>query len=103
VHETMQCFFLRDLGYERNSFGKLTALKMGHAKLATGRRLERSSMVMGTASGGAPAPRTPPSVMVHAGNPPPSDKSARESPMQRQDGSVVAQQWRLGFGQIRTG
>jgi hypothetical protein len=37
------------------------------------------------------------------GDPPPSDEPAREAPMRRLDGSVVARQWRLGFGQICTG
>jgi hypothetical protein len=64
VHETTQGFFLRDLGYERNSFCELTAVKTDHGKLATGRRLGRSSTMVGTASGGAPAPRTPPAVTV---------------------------------------
>jgi hypothetical protein len=64
MHEMKQGFFLLDLGYEKNSFYKLTMVKMDHGKLATGRRLRRSSTVVGTASGGAPAPTTPPPVMV---------------------------------------
>jgi hypothetical protein len=39
VHEMMKGFFLRDLGYERNSFFELTAVKMDHGKLVTGRQL----------------------------------------------------------------
>jgi hypothetical protein len=31
------------------------------------------------------------------GDPPSSDESVRESPVQRLDGSVVARQWWLGF------
>jgi hypothetical protein len=59
VHETTQGFFVRDLGFERNSFCELTAVKMDHRKLATGRRLRRSSTAVGMASDGASAPRTP--------------------------------------------
>jgi hypothetical protein len=47
VHETKQGFLLRDLGYERNLFCELTAVKMDHRKLATGRQLGRSSTVVG--------------------------------------------------------
>jgi hypothetical protein len=32
------------------------------------------------------------------GDPPPSDESVWESPVQRLDDSVAARQWRLGFG-----
>jgi hypothetical protein len=64
VHETAQGFFLLDLGYERNSFCKLTAVKTDHEKLVMGRRHERSSMAVGMVSGGAPAPRTPPAVTL---------------------------------------
>jgi hypothetical protein len=35
VHEMKQGFFLRDLGYERNSFCKLTVVKTDHGKLIT--------------------------------------------------------------------
>jgi hypothetical protein len=59
-----QGFFLGDLGYERKSFCELTTVKTDNGKLATGRRLGRSSMAVGSASGGAPAPRTPPTVTV---------------------------------------
>jgi hypothetical protein len=100
VHETTQGFFLHDLGYERNSFCELTMVKMDHGKLAMGRR---SSTAVGMASGSAPSPWTPPTVMVLAGDPPPSDELARESSVRRLDSSIVAWQWRLGFGQIRTG
>jgi hypothetical protein len=98
-----QDFFLCDLGYERNTFYKLTVVKTDHGKLVMGRRLGRSSMAVGMASGGTPAPRTPPTVMVLVGDPPPCNKSMRESLVRRLDGIVVAQQWRLGFGQISTG
>jgi hypothetical protein len=64
VHETKQGFFLHDLGYERNSFCELTAVKTEHGKLTTGRRLGRSSTVVGMTSSGAPAPRTPSAVTV---------------------------------------
>jgi hypothetical protein len=102
-HQTRCGFFLRGLGDERNLFCELTTVKMDHGKLVTGRRLGRSSTAVGMASGSSPAPRTPPVVAVLVGDPPPSDESAREAPVQRLDGSVVARQWRLGFGQIRTG
>jgi hypothetical protein len=64
VHKTTQSFFLRDLGYERNSFCKLTMVKTDDRKLVTGRRLGWSSTAVGMAFGGAPAPRTPPAVTV---------------------------------------
>jgi hypothetical protein len=64
VHETKQGFFLRNLGYERNSFCELTAVKTDHGKLATGRRLGRSSTAVGMASNSAPATRTPPTATV---------------------------------------
>jgi hypothetical protein len=60
----MQGFFLYGLGYERNSFSELTVVKTDHEKLAMGRWLRRSSTAVGMASGGAPAPRNPPAVMV---------------------------------------
>jgi hypothetical protein len=97
VHETTQGFFLRDLGYERNSFCELTTVKTDHGKLATGRWLGRSSTAVGTTSGGALAPRASLAVVVQAGGPPPSDESVWESPVWWLDGSVVARQWRLGF------
>jgi hypothetical protein len=78
-------------------------VETSHGKLATGRWLKRSSTAVGMASDGAPAPRASPAAAVWAGDHPPSDESARESSVQRLDGSVMAQQWRLGFGQIRTG
>jgi hypothetical protein len=64
VHKTKQGFFLRDLGYEMNSFCELTMVKTEHGKLVTGRQLGWSSMVVATASGGALAPRTPLVVTV---------------------------------------
>jgi hypothetical protein len=64
VHETTQGFFLRDLGYESNLFCEHTAMKTDHGKLAMGRQLGRSSTVVGTTPGGAPAPCTPPTAMV---------------------------------------
>jgi hypothetical protein len=64
VHEATQGFFLRDLGYERNSFCEVTTVKMEHGKPALGRRLGQSSTTVGTASSGAVAPRTPPTATV---------------------------------------
>jgi hypothetical protein len=52
------------LKHEKNSFCELTVVKTDHGKLMTGRRLGRSSTTVGMASGGAPATRTPPAVMV---------------------------------------
>jgi hypothetical protein len=64
MNEMKQGFFLHELGYERNSFCELTVVKTDHRKLATRRWLAPSSMTVGTASGGAPAPRTPTVVTV---------------------------------------
>jgi hypothetical protein len=64
VQKMKQGFFLHDLGYEGNSFCEFTAMKMDHGKLATGRRLERSSTTVGTTFGGALAPRTPSAATV---------------------------------------
>jgi hypothetical protein len=59
MHKMTQGFFLRNLGYERNSFCELTTVKTDDGNLATGRRLGRSSTDVGTVSGDALAPRTP--------------------------------------------
>jgi hypothetical protein len=64
VQETTQGLFLHDLGYERNSFCELTAVKTDHGKLVMGRWLGWSSVAVGMTSSGAPAPRTPPMAMV---------------------------------------
>jgi hypothetical protein len=64
LHETKQGLFFCDLGYESNSFCELTVAKTDHGKLATERRLGRSSTVVLTAFDGALAPRTPLAVMV---------------------------------------
>jgi hypothetical protein len=64
MHEMTQDFFLHNLRYERNSLCELTAVKMDHVKLVTGRRLGRSSMAVGMVFSDAPGPRTPPAVMV---------------------------------------
>jgi hypothetical protein len=50
-------------------------------------------MVVGMASSGGSAPRTPPAVMVLAGDPPQRDESAQESPVWRLDGGVMARQF----------
>jgi hypothetical protein len=39
-------------------------MKTNHEKLAKGRRLKRSSTVVGMVSGGTPSPRTSPAVTV---------------------------------------
>jgi hypothetical protein len=78
-------------------------VETNHGKLTTGRRLGRSSTAMGTASSGAPAPRASPAAAMLVGDPPPSDESVRETLVRWLDDSVVAQQWRLGFDQIRMG
>jgi hypothetical protein len=56
-HQTPIRFFLRDLGYKRNSLCKLIAVKMDHGKLAMGRRLRSSAMVVVAIFDGSPAPR----------------------------------------------
>jgi hypothetical protein len=56
-HQTPIQFFLRDLGYERNSFSKLNAVKMNHGKLAMGRHLRSAAMAMVVTSDGGMAPR----------------------------------------------
>jgi hypothetical protein len=71
-HETPIQFFLRDLGYERNLFCRLTAVETNHWKLATGRRLGSSTMAVVASSGDAPAV-----AVAQAGAPPPSVESAR--------------------------
>jgi hypothetical protein len=55
-------------------------------------------MMVGTVSHDTQAPRSSPAATVQVGDPPPSDESARESPVRWLDGRVVSQQWRLGFG-----
>jgi hypothetical protein len=64
MHHLRWCFFLRDLHDERNPICPLTMVEMNHGKLATGRRLGRSSTAVGTTFGGAPAPRASPTVAV---------------------------------------
>jgi hypothetical protein len=60
MHHLRRCFFLRDLHDERNPICPLTMVETNHGKLATGRRLGRSSTAVGTTSSGAPAPRASP-------------------------------------------
>jgi hypothetical protein len=50
------------------------------------------------ASGGAPAVRTSPTVVVYAGAPPPCDGLEREALVQWLNGDGMAWQWWLGFG-----
>jgi hypothetical protein len=57
VHHLWWCFLLRDLHDKRNPICPRTTVGTNHEKLATGRWLGRSSTVVGTASGGALAPR----------------------------------------------
>jgi hypothetical protein len=75
--------FLRDLGYERNSFCKLTAVKMDHGKLAMGRQLGSFATAVVATFGSAPA------VAVLAGVPP-SIESAWEVLVRWIDGASSA-------------
>jgi hypothetical protein len=52
IHQTLNGFFLRDLGEERNSFCTLTMVEMDHRKLVMGRRLGGSAMAVVATSGG---------------------------------------------------
>jgi hypothetical protein len=64
VHHLRRGFFLRDPCNERNPICPITAMETTEGKLATRERLRRPSAVVGMAFGGAPAPRTAPTVAV---------------------------------------
>jgi hypothetical protein len=86
LHQTLNGFFLRDLGEERIPFCILTTVKTDHGKLVTGRRLGSSATATATTSGSASAPGMAPAVAVVAGTPPPSNELAREAPVRRHNG-----------------
>jgi hypothetical protein len=86
VHQTQARFFLHDLGYERDPIYSLAAAKIMERRLATRRRLERSSTVAGAVSSGAPAPRFAPEAEVQAGPPPPSVELAQDASARWIDG-----------------
>jgi hypothetical protein len=71
-------FFLCDLGDKRNPFCSLTAAETDGGELAVIGRLGQSSIVVGGASGGAPAPGTAPVAALAARTPLLSSSSARE-------------------------
>jgi hypothetical protein len=64
VHHLRQGFFLRDLCDKSNPICPLTMVETTEGKPTTRERLGRPSMVVGTTSGGALAPRTPPTAVV---------------------------------------
>jgi hypothetical protein len=66
----MNCQLLRNLDVERNSFCSLTVVETDGGKLATQRRLRRSSMMVGASSGGAPALESAPATAERLGQPP---------------------------------
>jgi hypothetical protein len=59
-HQTLIQFFLRDLGYKRNLFCTLIAVKPGHKRRLMGRRLGRQLATVRSSSGEAPASRSSP-------------------------------------------
>jgi hypothetical protein len=59
-HQTLIRFFLRDLGYERNLFCPLTAVKLGHKRWSMGRQLGLWLAVVRSSSGEAPTSRSSP-------------------------------------------
>jgi hypothetical protein len=90
-----RCFFLRNLGDEGNPICPLTAVEMTERKPTMRKRLRRPSTAVGTVSGDAPAPRTPPVVAVYMGAPPPLVWWINDGGWLGGSGSVL--------GQIRTG
>jgi hypothetical protein len=57
-HQTLICFFLRDLDDARNPSYSLVAANMGHGGPAVTAQFGRTSMVVGSLLSGASAPRT---------------------------------------------
>jgi hypothetical protein len=66
----MNCRLLRDLDIERNLFCSLTVAETDEGKLATQRRLGRSSTAVGASSGGAPALESALTTAEWIGQPP---------------------------------
>jgi hypothetical protein len=73
------CQLLRDLDDERNSFCSLTVAETDEGKLATQRRLGRSSTTVGASSGGAPALESAIAAVERLGQPPSGLGSARQA------------------------
>jgi hypothetical protein len=73
------CRLLRDLDNERNSFCSLTVAETDGGKLATQRRLGRSSTVVGASSGGAPALESAPAAAERLRQPPSGLGSAQQA------------------------
>jgi hypothetical protein len=74
----MNCRLLRDLDVGRNSFCSLTVAERDGGKLATQRRLGRSSTTVGASSGGAPALESAPVTVEQLGQPPSGLGSAQQ-------------------------
>jgi hypothetical protein len=88
---------LRDLDVERNSFYPLTVAEMDGGKLATRRRLGKSSTAVGASSGGAPALGSAPAAAERLGQPPSGLGLARQaSGWHGAGGSVWKREWQWG-------
>jgi hypothetical protein len=88
---------LRDLDVERNSFYPLTVVEMDGGKLATRRRLRKSSTAVGASSGGAPALGSAPAAAEWLGQPPSGLGLARQaSGWHSAGGSVWKREWQWG-------
>jgi hypothetical protein len=85
----MNCRLLRDLDVERNSFCSLTVAETDGGKLATQRRLGRSSTAVGASSGGAPALESAPAVAERLAQPPSGLGSARQALSWHDGGGLV--------------
>jgi hypothetical protein len=72
-------FFLHNLEVERSSFCKLMMKDMTHWRWVMMAQLGRSSMMMGAASSGTPAPRSAPTTAAWVGAPPPCAESTQEA------------------------
>jgi hypothetical protein len=75
----MNCQLLRDLDVERNSVCSLTVAETDGGKLATQKRLGRSSTAVGASSGGAPALESAPVAAERLGQPPSGLGSVRQA------------------------
>jgi hypothetical protein len=79
LHQSLNCFFLRDLGDETDPFCPLTGAEMVGGELVMERPFERPMLMVVAASAGALAPGMTPQAAVGAGDPPPCGGSVRES------------------------
>jgi hypothetical protein len=98
LHQSLNHFFLSDIGDERNLFCPLTAAETDHERPAMVRWLGRSSMAVGVSSDGAMAQGTAPTVAMMVGARPPSSGLAWEDSVQRISSHALGDQWRLGGG-----